>query len=67
MPPNSRVIHVMHSRHTPSCIQVDDDAPYEEVKKAYRSAAKECHPDFLNERGHDICVLLNEVGQHVPQ
>lgn len=42
--------------------RVDDDAPIEEIKKAYRSLAKECHPDYLGDRGHNICILLNEVG-----
>ena len=26
-----------------------------------RSATKVCHPDFLGEEGHNICVLLNEA------
>lgn len=40
---------------------VDDDATTEEIKKAYRSAAKECHPDFLGDEGHDVCIMLNEA------
>eukprot|EP00877_Chromochloris_zofingiensis_P008151 jgi/Chrzof1/358/Cz01g13010.t1 len=40
---------------------VDDDATSHEIKKAYRSLAKECHPDFLGDKGHNICVLLNEA------
>lgn len=40
---------------------VDDDAPMEEIKRAYRALAKECHPDFLGEKGHNICILLNEA------
>jgi hypothetical protein len=40
---------------------VDDDATQSEIKSAYRSLAKVCHPDFLGEKGHDICILLNEV------
>lgn len=32
-----------------------------EIKAAYRSLAKVCHPDFLGEKGHNICILLNEV------
>jgi hypothetical protein len=52
--------------HVPlSCVslllQVDDDAPMEEIKKAYRSLAKECHPDYLGDEGHNICILLNEA------
>ena len=26
-----------------------------------RAATKLCHPDFLGEEGHNICVLLNEA------
>lgn len=40
---------------------MDDDAPVEEIKRAYRALAKECHPDFLGDKGHNICILLNEV------
>ena len=29
---------------------------------AYRGLAKECHPDYLGNEGHNICILLNEVG-----
>uniref|UniRef100_A0A7S0S1M0 J domain-containing protein n=1 Tax=Chlamydomonas leiostraca TaxID=1034604 RepID=A0A7S0S1M0_9CHLO len=42
---------------------VDDDATPDEVKRAYRSLAKQCHPDFLGDEGHDICILLNEAYQ----
>jgi hypothetical protein len=40
---------------------VDDDAPFDEIKRAYRSTCKECHPDFMGDRGHNICILLNEA------
>lgn len=43
------------------CLQVDDDAATSEIKKAYRTLAKECHPDYLGDSGHNICILLNEV------
>lgn len=43
------------------CNSVDDDAPYDEIKKAYRALAKSCHPDYLGEKGHEICIMLNEV------
>ena len=42
-------------------MQVDDDASTEEVKSAYRSLAKVCHPDFTGDAGHNLCILLNEV------
>ena len=41
--------------------QVDDDAPPEEIKRASRASCKECHPDFLGDVGHNICIMLNEV------
>lgn len=28
---------------------------------AYRALAKSCHPDFLGQKGHNVCILLNEV------
>ncbi|GAX75511.1 hypothetical protein CEUSTIGMA_g2954.t1 [Chlamydomonas eustigma] len=40
---------------------VDDDATSDEIKRAYRTLAKSCHPDFLGDEGHDICILLNEA------
>jgi curved DNA-binding protein CbpA len=43
--------------------RVDDDATDQEIKKAYRSLAKQCHPDFLGDRGHEICIMLNEAYQ----
>jgi curved DNA-binding protein CbpA len=42
-------------------MQVDDDAACDEIKKAYRALAKECHPDYMGDRGHNICILLNEA------
>jgi DnaJ-class molecular chaperone len=42
-------------------MQVDDDAAGDEIKKAYRALAKECHPDYMGDRGHNICILLNEA------
>jgi len=40
---------------------VDDDASMAEIKKCYRSLTKVCHPDFLGDEGHNICILLNEA------
>lgn len=41
-------------------LQVDDDVSQEDIKTAYRQAAKFCHPD-VNDAGHELCILLNEV------
>ena len=46
------------------CVQVDDDASDGEIKSAYRQLAKICHPDNAGEKGHNICILLNEVRHH---
>ena len=27
----------------------------------YKSLAQECHPDYLGDEGHNICILLNEA------
>lgn len=44
-----------------SVLQVDDDASDEEIKSAYRQLAKICHPDNAGDKGHNICILLNEA------
>ena len=41
-------------------LQVDDDVSQDDIKTAYRQLAKYCHPD-VNDDGHDLCILLNEV------
>ena len=45
---------------TTSTEQVDDDVSQDDIKTAYRQAAKFCHPD-VNDAGHELCILLNEV------
>ncbi len=56
--PHASVAGELSTAHT----QVDDDAPPEAIKAAYRQLAKHCHPDLLGEdKGHNACVLLNEV------
>lgn len=42
---------------------VDDDATHTEIKSAYRSLAKQCHPDILGTAGHEMSILLNEAFQ----
>jgi len=36
-------------------------ATSKEVKRAYYNLAKECHPDYLGDAGHNACILLNEA------
>lgn len=41
---------------------VDDTATEVEIKSAWRSLAKVCHPDISgDEIGHNLCILLNEA------
>lgn len=41
---------------------INDTATDVEIKSAYRSLAKVCHPDISgDERGHNMCILLNEA------
>ncbi len=35
---------------------VDDDATPQQIKSAYRAMAKQCHPDFTGDKGHNMCV-----------
>eukprot|EP00892_Ulva_mutabilis_P009004 jgi/Ulvmu1/6476/UM003_0107.1 len=44
-----------------SVLQVDDNASEDEIKSAYRQLAKICHPDNAGDKGHNICILLNEA------
>ncbi len=47
-------------KHHHVVLQVDDDVSQDDIKTAYRQLAKYCHPD-VNDDGHDLCILLNEV------
>lgn len=55
------ILKIVHCVLRPSSSQVDDDANAEEIKRAYRALAKECHPDYKGDEGHNICILLNEA------
>ena len=40
---------------------VERGADEREIKKAYRSLQKRCHPDIAGPSGHDMAIILNEI------
>ncbi|KAG8066704.1 hypothetical protein GUJ93_ZPchr0004g38570 [Zizania palustris] len=40
---------------------VERSSPQSEIKAAYRSLQKRCHPDVAGPKGHDLAIVLNEV------
>uniref|UniRef100_A0A0D9ZSE4 J domain-containing protein n=1 Tax=Oryza glumipatula TaxID=40148 RepID=A0A0D9ZSE4_9ORYZ len=40
---------------------VERSSPQSEIKAAYRSLQKRCHPDVAGAKGHDMAIVLNEV------
>ncbi|XP_024375974.1 chaperone protein dnaJ C76, chloroplastic [Physcomitrium patens] len=40
---------------------VETDAPFPEIKQAYRWLQKRCHPDIAGPIGHDMSILLNDA------
>lgn len=44
-----------------SLLGVDDTATPAEIKSAWKSLAKVCHPDVSGDGGHNMCILLNEA------
>ena len=42
-------------------LNIDDDADASEIKAAYRSIAKVCHPDISGDDSMNMCILLNEA------
>jgi ferredoxin len=44
-----------------SLLGVDDAATPMEIKSAWKSLAKVCHPDISGDGGHNMCILLNEA------
>ncbi|KAL5983070.1 hypothetical protein ACLOJK_017150, partial [Asimina triloba] len=40
---------------------VDGSSDHSQIKKAYRSLQKRCHPDIAGPTGHDMAIILNEA------
>ena len=40
---------------------IPHNADSKDIKRAYHSMQKQCHPDVCGVDGHDMCVLLNEA------
>lgn len=40
---------------------IDSSSDQSEIKKAYRSLQKRCHPDIAGPAGHDMAILLNQI------
>lgn len=40
---------------------VDSSSDQSEIKRAYRTLQKRCHPDIAGAAGHDMAIILNEV------
>ncbi|XP_077247117.1 DNAJ heat shock N-terminal domain-containing protein [Tasmannia lanceolata] len=40
---------------------IDSSSDQSQIKKAYRSLQKRCHPDIAGPAGHDMAIILNDV------
>ncbi|KAL2939055.1 Chaperone protein dnaJ C76 chloroplastic [Bienertia sinuspersici] len=40
---------------------IDSSSDQRQIKKAYRSLQKRCHPDIAGISGHDMAIILNEA------
>lgn len=40
---------------------IDSSSDQSEIKNAYRSLQKRCHPDIAGPKGHDMSIVLNEA------
>ncbi|MED6217447.1 hypothetical protein PIB30_017892 [Stylosanthes scabra] len=40
---------------------IDNSSDHSEVKRAYRSLQKRCHPDIAGPAGHDMSIILNQA------
>ncbi|XP_059447077.1 chaperone protein dnaJ C76, chloroplastic-like [Corylus avellana] len=40
---------------------IDSSSQHSQIKTAYRTLQKRCHPDIAGPAGHDMAIILNEV------
>lgn len=40
---------------------IESSSDHSQIKAAYRSLQKRCHPDIAGPAGHDMAIILNEV------
>lgn len=40
---------------------IDSSCDRSEIKRAYRTLQKRCHPDIAGPAGHDMAIILNEA------
>ena len=40
---------------------IDSSSDHSEIRRAYRTLQKRCHPDIAGEVGHDMAIILNEA------
>lgn len=56
-PPNI----INHGYDLYDLLGVDSSSNQNEIKSAYRSLQKRCHPDIAGNSGHDMAIILNEA------
>lgn len=40
---------------------IDSSSDHSEIRRAYRTLQKRCHPDIAGPAGHDMAIILNEA------
>jgi curved DNA-binding protein CbpA len=40
---------------------IDSSSDHSQIKTAYRTLQKRCHPDIAGPAGHDMAIILNEA------
>ena len=40
---------------------IDSSSDHSEIRRAYRTLQKKCHPDIAGAAGHDMAIILNEA------